>query len=230
MPYKDPEKARAYKSEYYQKNRERLLEQAREYNLRTKEVRSQKTKEYYKKNKEEIKQRVKEYRDNHKKECLERANKWRKENPEKRKEILKRYYDKKKEEEPEYFNKKAMEHYHKDVEKSRKKLRDYRKKNPIKTRYWKYKRRIRCDFTVVDKEHMTEEFKKGVLIKIREQDFRCLYCGKDVSEDYSLDHRIPLSRGGDNTVENIDIVCKDCNTKKSTRTKEEYLEVVGSMK
>jgi len=67
MPYKDPEKQREYKKEYYQKknkeymkeyyekNKEKILEQQKEY-----------MKEYREKNKEKIKEQRKEYREKNK--------------------------------------------------------------------------------------------------------------------------------------------------------------------
>ncbi len=222
MSYNSKEKQK----DWYLKNKEKVLAKAKErYELKREEIKKKNRERYYRK-REQILEQCKEYRNNHREECLRRAKRWAKENPEKRRAIVRRHYEKKLKEDPEWGNKRARKYYHRNIEESRKKLRKYRKENPIKTRYWKYKRRVRCDFTGVDKEHMTEDFKRGVLKILEEQDYKCLYCGRDVSEDYSLDHRIPLSRGGKNTVENIDIVCKDCNTKKSTRTKKEYLKVL----
>lgn len=44
---------------------------------------------------------------------------------------------------------------------------------------------------------------------------RCAQCG---SSDYpEFDHRIPRSKGGQNTVENIQILCRRCNLKKGNR-------------
>jgi 5-methylcytosine-specific restriction endonuclease McrA len=56
----------------------------------------------------------------------------------------------------------------------------------------------------------------------REQDWRCIYCGKDflaTFDDYNSwqwDHIIPQSTGGDHTLENIAVCCKACNWLKST--------------
>lgn len=226
MPYKDPEKQKQYHREYYQKNREKLRKRAREYGEENKEQRSEKMKEYYEKNKEDIKEKRKEYYYDNREECIERAVKWGKENKDKKHRNQKRYYEKKKKENTEHFNRKAMREYNRNKKLSRKKLREYRAKNPLKVRFWKHNRRARCNGTVVDKTHMTEEFEKAVLEKLEEQDYRCIYCGLDIKEGFSLDHMTPLSRGGENIVENIDLTCIECNTRKSTRTKEEYLKVL----
>src|SRR5215470_4698227 len=48
---------------------------------------------------------------------------------------------------------------------------------------------------------------------------RCQYCGhKFPSSELSLDHVIPLSRGGTSSWENIVCSCLKCNVKKGNRT------------
>lgn len=49
---------------------------------------------------------------------------------------------------------------------------------------------------------------------------RCGYCGLEAP--LTMDHRIPLSRGGAHTVENLIPACKPCNSRKHTRTEEEF--------
>ena len=51
---------------------------------------------------------------------------------------------------------------------------------------------------------------------------RCQYCGKRfASQDLSLDHVIPRSRGGQSTWENIVCACLRCNVRKGGRTPRE---------
>ena len=45
-------------------------------------------------------------------------------------------------------------------------------------------------------------------------DNRCLRCGSD--EPLTVDHVTPLSRGGSNTVENLQSLCRRCNSIKGT--------------
>jgi 5-methylcytosine-specific restriction endonuclease McrA len=48
---------------------------------------------------------------------------------------------------------------------------------------------------------------------------RCQYCGhKFTSSELSLDHVIPLSRGGTSSWENVICACLACNVKKGNRT------------
>jgi 5-methylcytosine-specific restriction endonuclease McrA len=51
------------------------------------------------------------------------------------------------------------------------------------------------------------------------QGWRCAYCGKphlEHVEELTMDHVIPLSRGGANTIENIVPACRACNRSKGT--------------
>ena len=49
---------------------------------------------------------------------------------------------------------------------------------------------------------------------------RCAYC--DVKGPLHADHRIPLSRGGSNSIDNIVPACRTCNLRKHDRTEAEF--------
>ena len=53
---------------------------------------------------------------------------------------------------------------------------------------------------------------------------RCAYCGSRVQIE--IDHRVPLIRGGSNTIENILPACRTCNRRKNRRTEEEFRELL----
>ena len=55
------------------------------------------------------------------------------------------------------------------------------------------------------------------------QDWICPYCGTDVSGRVgTIDHKIPVSRGGTSEPDNLAIICQRCNSSKSDSTPEEY--------
>jgi 5-methylcytosine-specific restriction endonuclease McrA len=66
-------------------------------------------------------------------------------------------------------------------------------------------------------------FKKIILSRkniLRRDGHRCQYCGRsDLS--LTIDHVQPLSRGGEDTWENLVCACVQCNNRKGDRTPEE---------
>lgn len=54
------------------------------------------------------------------------------------------------------------------------------------------------------------------------QKHRCWWCGKELTDDYHLDHRVPVSRGGTSDAGNICISCPTCNLKKGDRMPWEF--------
>jgi 5-methylcytosine-specific restriction endonuclease McrA len=54
--------------------------------------------------------------------------------------------------------------------------------------------------------------KKNVMIR---DDFKCQYCGK--GKELTIDHVIPVSRGGKSVFENCVSACKECNNRKGSQ-------------
>lgn len=50
----------------------------------------------------------------------------------------------------------------------------------------------------------------------------CKFCG--ATEELSLDHKIPICRGGSFEKENLQCLCKSCNSKKGSKTNQEYYD------
>lgn len=79
---------------------------------------------------------------------------------------------------------------------------------------------MKGEFTFLE-EHIRKERDKAKALKKTRWWRRklergiCYYCGRKVSSgELTMDHRVPLSRGGFSTKENIVPACKECNTKK----------------
>jgi 5-methylcytosine-specific restriction endonuclease McrA len=58
------------------------------------------------------------------------------------------------------------------------------------------------------------------LAVVEEHAGRCAYCGE--GGPLEADHRIPLSRGGTNAIDNILPACRRCNAKKHQMTEQEF--------
>ena len=53
------------------------------------------------------------------------------------------------------------------------------------------------------------------LKKLEDYGFKCAICGS--ANKIEADHIVPLSRGGKNTIDNIQPLCRSCNAKKSNK-------------
>jgi len=69
---------------------------------------------------------------------------------------------------------------------------------------------------VTDREMISEDTKQYIQDK---SDDRCVWCGKKVFLGYqgTVDHFIPIKKGGTNDPVNLVLMCRDCNQKKGSR-------------
>jgi len=95
-------------------------------------------------------------------------------------------------------------------------LQAYRKANPLLVREQVARRRaLRVNAPGShDAQDISELF--------AEQDGACEYCGLYMGRDFTVDHVIPLSRGGSNGIENLVCACGTCNSSKGARTGDEF--------
>lgn len=56
-----------------------------------------------------------------------------------------------------------------------------------------------------------------------QQNGSCAYCGEYLNGKYHIDHKVPVSRGGTNDLENLQFTCARCNIVKQAMTHEEFL-------
>jgi 5-methylcytosine-specific restriction endonuclease McrA len=78
----------------------------------------------------------------------------------------------------------------------------------------------------------SREIRKSQWWKRRLSEGRCYYCGKEfLPKDLTMDHIVPLIRGGKSTKGNTVAACKECNNRKKHMLPvewEEYLERLQS--
>jgi hypothetical protein len=165
MPYKDPEKRKEYKKEYYLKNRNRLLEQRRVYSKLHPDKKKNRNAKYHRENREKVALRGKKYR---------------KANAEKERNRYRKYYQ----EHPEIHRKSNKKHRStlggrigdRMTTSIGKSLRSKRHRKA--GRHWE----ILVGYTIMDlKQHLQKHFAKGMTWK------------KFMAGEIHIDHVIPKS-------------------------------------
>ncbi len=103
-----------------------------------------------------------------------------------------------------------------DPEAWQKYLKEWRRRNPEKAHAY-----VRTSHSKRRSASQGESFTSAQWLALLEyHGGRCAYCGSDVLIE--LDHRIPLIRGGSNSIDNILPACRRCNRRKHQRTEEEF--------
>lgn len=113
-----------------------------------------------------------------------------------------------------YLDRQAIR-YLSDPEKFRAYGRQYQKDHPEVYKASRHKRRAKirsCEINDLTSEQVSlllDNFKF------------CIYCSS--KEMLSIDHVIPISRGGANTLSNLVVACKKCNNSKRARDVNDFL-------
>jgi len=117
-------------------------------------------------------------------------------------------------------NQQSREYYSRNQESEKSRAKDYRAANPDKVYEWSAARRSRLS------EQITECVDPRL---VRDRDDTCYLCGVPftVKERYDpklthVDHKTPISRGGEHSYENCALTHASCNLRKNDKTPEEY--------
>lgn len=88
--------------------------------------------------------------------------------------------------------------------------------------HWNFPRPPEPDYGQGDgKRNRAPISRTKVIAVMKNSDSRCVNCGSD--GDLQIDHIIPHSRGGTNDIDNLQMLCRDCNLSKGAKTMEEWL-------
>lgn len=69
------------------------------------------------------------------------------------------------------------------------------------------------------------ELPKNIVdVLLIKQKWMCVCCGQSLKTGYHLDHIIPISRGGTNTEDNVQLLLPKCNLEKYNLTYQEFLD------
>lgn len=106
-------------------------------------------------------------------------------------------------------------YYEQNAEKVKRRVSSYQKANRQKMNVLSSRRRVREANN--GGSHTLEELRRKFMLL----GDVCFYCG--VGGDLTIDHDIPISRGGTDNIENILPACRSCNSSKNAKTAHEFL-------
>lgn len=153
-----------------------------------------------------------------------KTREWRTNNKDRVRELNQQYYEANREERkayhrqyrrdhPEYFQEKMDEFREQNPSYHRDYMREWLRDNPDKRREKDFNRRARKkgnggSFTVQEWEKLKQFY-----------NYTCLRCGRSEPDTkLTVDHIVPLSKGGRNSIDNIQPLCLPCNCSKHDNT------------
>lgn len=189
------EKKAEYAKEYRQQNKEKKAQYLREYRKKNKEKITESKKLYYQKNKEKISDNYKVYRQKNKETILEKDKIYRENNKDKRKLQEQKYLQ--------------TEH----------------------GRNVRYNGQLR--YVAIKENLKFEPINRTEILK--RDNWTCQICKIKVHDNHTgnwntpdkahLDHIIPRKKGGSHTADNIQVLCRTCNTLKGDKTGKEVKKI-----
>ena len=148
--------------------------------------------------------------------------------PSKHRVYTRRYRDKNPGVDKAYYEKnkailipKMVEYNRKNRDAYNAKLRKWRKENPAKVQVWVRNRRAR------EKGLAGSHTVQDILDLMKSQKGLCVYCRCDIKKKYQVDHIIPVSSGGRNDKQNLQLLCRQCNLDKRAKDPAQFAQERG---
>lgn len=197
-----------------------------------KEKRREYRKEWYKNNIDRVREYRIDYRNNNIDKCKKQSRLYYEANKEKCNEASRRYKEANKERLLEY----RRIHYQETIDIQRKRGKDYRLNNK-----YKYKERNAIYYQQNKEYYRTachkrrarlmnaegSHTKEDIQFILEKQKGKCVTCAVCITTDYSVDHITPLSKGGSNNKDNIQLLCKSCNSSKGNKDPIDFMQTLG---
>ncbi|EMT38135.1 HNH endonuclease [Thermoanaerobacter thermohydrosulfuricus WC1] len=198
--------------EWYYANLERAKESRRRWRQANREKDLANKKAWYYANREKVLERNRQWRESNKERKKERDKKYYLVNKDRIRELQRKYREENKDKVRVYLERWKVE----NSEQYKEAYKTWRKEHKELVRA--YQRNYKARKKQASGTHTGEDIKK----LYAEQDGKCFYCGKELEGEFHVDHKVPLSRGGSNSPDNLVLACPSCNLQKNDKTIEEY--------
>lgn len=123
-------------------------------------------------------------------------------------------------ENPERHRMTVAQYYQDNKEYKKEYVAKWKSDNPEKCRMYQHRRRTKINnaggnFTAEELEE-----------RIEEQGWMCFYCSHPLEDNYHVDHYVPVSKGGSNSIDNIVVACPSCNLLKNDKDPHEFMSFI----
>lgn len=116
---------------------------------------------------------------------------------------------------------KQKRYYENNKERLQEAVRQYNARHPVEAKAWQqnYRARKRAGGSITGDD----------MRRVLTESASCFYCEALYTADRrpTVDHVVPLSKGGTNAADNLVSCCRSCNSKKRARTLEEWEPAIG---
>lgn len=108
-------------------------------------------------------------------------------------------------------------------------MREYIKSDEYKLTRLKYRQSEHGKLIKQEYQHKRRALKKqsggkftaeDIKLLMNNQSSKCVYCYTNITDVYHIDHVLPLSKGGTNSPDNLQLLCPTCNLSKGAKLPE----------
>lgn len=185
--------------------------------------------------KEKYPHKVKEHRANRVKKyhsceetrakAIAESARWVRENKERAREYQRNYHQKNREKRIRQVKDRIAEKRNDPEWVAKERARSAKKKKDNPEAYRSYDRTRRARLKNSEGVHTANDVAKI----LESQCYKCVYCKKDIRDEYDVDHIIPLAKGGSNWPKNLQCLCPECNGRKWAKCPIDFAQELGML-
>lgn len=217
------DRVREYKRQWYENNRERMEARASARRKDNKEQIRRNGRKWYELNREKTKQQSRDWREQHHEQYLANNRSYYQANRSKIMAANRLYNETHKDQLADARRALSAKHPGRDVQR----VRAWRKANPIAASAMM--RNLKARRRKAEGKHTASDIEW----LFRQQGGRCEACRKKLitkgKGKYHVDHMKPVVLGGCNDIENLQLLCPSCNTRKNAMSYEEWCSKLGRL-